>query len=111
MLLRGALRRIFEGYRWLWRAQRRWRPGALWVAYVQFIGRVMADIMRSMRPRRPASTAIAVVAAAGVLGIAIARVARQDHEVLPAAWRHDAGGFVVAFPAPWESASDDDVLA
>jgi hypothetical protein len=31
--------------------------------------------------------------------------------VQPPEWRYDAGGFGVAYPAPWESASEDDVVA
>jgi hypothetical protein len=110
-MLRGALRRALEGYRWLWRAQRRWRPEAFWLACVQFVARVMADMMRSMRPRSPGSAAMVI--AAGIvsvtLGIAMSR--DRDTDVQPAQWRHDAGGFAVAFPAPWRSASEDDVIA
>jgi hypothetical protein len=116
------LRRVIEGYRWLWRAQRRWRPGALWWSAVEFVARVAADMMllvapiqsgAIMRSHRPLFTSMVVGMGvlAAVLGVLVLRVRDQPSDVPPAEWRHDEGGFAVAFPTPWESASDHDVVA
>jgi hypothetical protein len=116
------LRRVIEGYRWLWRAQRRWRPGALWLVYIEFMARLVADLLLFVAPsrrgaimgsRRPlfSSVVVGVGVAVAVLGVVVLRVRDRPSDVPPAEWRHDEGGFAVAFPTPWESASEDDVIA
>jgi hypothetical protein len=116
------LRRVIEGYRWLWRAQRRWRPGALWLSAVEFVARVAADMMlcivpgagetamSSNRPlRSPLVLGAAVAACLLVVGVLTLRDRPSD--VPPAAWRYAEGGFTIDLQAPWESARDDDVVA
>ena len=46
------LREILDGYRWLWRAQLRWRPGPRWLVVIRFIGRLIADTWRAALPTR-----------------------------------------------------------
>ena len=44
MPIRDWLREILEGYRWLWRAQLRWRRVPAWLAAVEFGARVVEDL-------------------------------------------------------------------
>jgi hypothetical protein len=89
---------------------------------MEFAARVLADILlrlvpeaggtivRSKRPIRPTVVLGAAVAAC-VLGLGVLRIRHEPSDVPPAAWRYDDGGFTIDFPAPWESASQEDVLA
>jgi hypothetical protein len=66
-----------------------------------------------MGSRGPLFSSMVVGAGVAVaaLGVLMLRDRDQPSDVPPAEWRHDEGGFAVAFPAPWESASEDDVVA
>jgi hypothetical protein len=51
----------------------------------------------------------AVTACLLIVGVLVLR--NRPSDVPPAAWRYDEGGFTIDFHAPWESASDEDVIA
>ena len=107
MFGRTWLREVVEGYRWLWRAQLRWRPGPRWLSGVRFLGRAIADIARAALSTRHGGTMIRrgsavplsaiflakCVAVAGVMLVVALLVISDGHQT-----GDDATGRVTAIP-------------
>jgi hypothetical protein len=62
---------VIEGYRWLWRAQRRWSPGPVWLSSIRFAVSVIADIARAVLPTPVAGRVISGTVAAAMLAAVV----------------------------------------
>lgn len=114
---RARLRELVESYRWLWRAQRHWRPSSSWWAPIQFGGRIVADAVwflvsaviggGTMARNRTKWSIAAALTVMVVSWIAVDRLREdQSGEATPVEWASATGGFEVAFPSGWAPAAD-----
>ncbi len=116
---RARLKELIEGYRWLWRAQRRWHPSSTVLAVMQFGSRIVADVVwfllsavlgggsmarNPIRGMKWAATTLTLVA---VSWIAVERL-RDDQgvEASSVQWASAVGGFEMVFPPGWVPAVD-----
>lgn len=117
-------RRLLEAYRWLWNAQKRWRPHPIWIAVPLFGLRVLVDVGRALLPPleaplmsapfsgRPLVGAFAPVAVLGlviVLALGVVSIdvatregARQRVEAPPVIITASRLRVADIDPTPWE---------
>ena len=90
------LRSSLEGYRWLWSAQRRWRPSALPIACILFAARVVMDLARSFSRPLALGGGTAIVVAVIAFSLAFESPGVDTRE-----WSYAQGGFDIVFSSPW----------